>query len=228
MLVRILVVDDDRKVLGLVRDSLSLDGFKVDCAESGDLALQLMSKRLPDLLILDRTMPERSGMELCGLLRKDPKTAGLPILMLTAVSEVKKKVDALETGVDDYLTKPFHLSELKARVRALLRRKTPWLVQARPIEFKDLSLDPMNYKAYVQKRDVGLTKLEFEILYLLAVNAGNIIQRSYIESRALDIDYPTDSRSLDVHMSHIREKLGPGVSGRLETARGLGYVFSKD
>lgn len=213
----------------MVRETFEADpSFKVTCVETGEQALERLSKSEPDLMILDWNLPDRSGKDLCKLLRNNAATAGLPILMLTALTGVNERVDALDSGADDYVPKPFYVQELRARVHAILRRKSPWLVQGPVLEFKGLRIEPSNYRAYVQGKDIGLTKLEFEIFYLLAVNAGRLIQRRYIESRALEMEFPTDSRPLDVHMSRIREKLGARLAGRIETVRGVGYLFSPE
>jgi DNA-binding response OmpR family regulator len=225
MIIRLLVVDDEDDTRRLVAAAFKNDkGYQVAQAASADEALKLMSSDVPDLAILDYNMPGRDGRSLCRSIRQNPDTAPVAVLMLTAVDNLQKKVDTLESGADDYLTKPFQVLELKARVRALLRRKTPWLVQSRPLELGQFTIEPENFKVYVKGKDVPLTKVEFEILYLLAVNAGRLISRVYIANRVLDQEYSPQSRTLNVHMSNLREKLGP-AAGRIETERGLGYIF---
>lgn len=226
MIVRLLAVDDDRDTLRVVKESFEAESsFRVDVAENAAQALERMAKLMPDGLILDWKLPDRNGRDLCAQLRRDPKTTALPIVMLTGETGLREKVDALDTGADDYVPKPFKVLELKARVRAVLRRRVPWLVQSQVLEFEGLLIDPGNYKVFVQKKPVAMTKVEFEILYMLAVNPGKLIQRRYIEDRALDMDLPTDSRPLDTHMSHLREKLGAKIAKRIETVRGIGYIF---
>lgn len=226
MIVHVLIVDDDETHVAVVGDCLSREGYRVRRAGTAEEALEAIDKRLPDLLLLDWKLPDRDGVDICRMLRKDPQTAQLPIIMLTSLKALEKRVEGLDTGADDYLAKPFELPELMARVRAVLRRRTPWLLQAQPLELGTLRLEPFAYKAFVAGKDIRLTKVEFEILYLLVVHAGNIVQRRYIESRALDVDRPTDSRPLDAHFSRLREKLGPKLAVRIETARGLGYIFT--
>lgn len=226
MIVHALIVDDDETHAAVVKDALVREGFRVRCAGTVEEALAAIDKRLPDLLLLDWKLPDRDGIDVCRILRKDPQTAQLPIIMLTSLKALDKKVEGLDTGADDYLAKPFELQELRARIRAVLRRRTPWLLQAVPIELGTLRLEPFAYKAFVSDKDIRLTKVEFEILYLLIVHAGNIVQRRYIESRALDVDEPTDSRPLDPHFSRLREKLGPKLAACIETARGQGYLFT--
>ena len=224
MISNILIVDDVPANLQILCSILEREGYKVRPVTSGKLALQVVEKMKPDLILLDWKLPDRAGIDICRILRKDPQTAQLPIIMLTSLKALDKKVEGLDTGADDYLAKPFELPELNARIRAVLRRRTPWLLKAQPLELGTLRLEPFAYKAFVSDKDIRLTKVEFEILYLLVVHAGNIVQRRYIESRALDVDEPTDSRPLDPHFSRLREKLGP-ASKHLDTVRGVGYRF---
>lgn len=226
MIIHVMVVDDDEAHVAVVRDELVGEGYRVSCAGTAGEALAALDKRLPDILLLDWKLPDRAGVDVCRILRKDPQTAQLPIIMITSLKALDKKVEGLDTGADDYLPKPFELPELKARLRAVLRRRTPWLLQAQPLVVGDLRLEPFAYKAFVAGKDIRLTKVEFEILYLLVVHAGNIVRRRYIESRALDVDEPSDVRPLDPHFSRLRDKLGPKLAARIETARGLGYLFT--
>jgi DNA-binding response OmpR family regulator len=224
MIIRLLAVDDEKTVTDFVKQVfVTVPGYQVETSATGRGALDAVAKAQPDALILDWNMPDLSGLEVCRILRRDPKTAGLPILMLTSEGAITKKVNAMDVGADDYLTKPFHVEELKVRVKALIRRKLPWLVQSQPLQFGDLKLDPESLKATVKGKVADLTPMEFNILYVLAINAGHIVQRRYIELRVLgNEEY---SRSLDVHLSRIREKLGKEAK-RIETAKGLGYLFN--
>ncbi len=227
MIVQILIVDDDETHNAVVRAALAREkDYRVACVGTAREAKAVLAKRLPDLLLLDWKLPDGEGIDICRALRRDPESASLPIIMLTSMKAPDKKVAGLDTGADDYVAKPCDLAELKARVRAVLRRRLPWLIQSAPAQIGPLRLEPLAYKAFVDGKDVKLTKAEFEILYLLVANADRIVQRRYIESRALDADEPTDARALDVHLHHIREKLGPKVSKWIETSRGLGYIFS--
>jgi DNA-binding response OmpR family regulator len=227
VIVQLLAVDDDKTMLEMVKAAFVHErGYRVDTTTSGREGLKRAAAGDADLIILDWNLPDLSGFEICQILRRDVNTAGLPILMLTAEARMNKKVDAIEKGADDYLVKPFHVDELKVRVKAILRRRAPWLVQSQPLEFGDLRLDPSSLKASVGGKDAGLTPMEFNILYALAANAGRIVQRRFLELRILGKE--EFSRALDVHLSHVREKLGARHAKRIETAKGLGYLFSGD
>jgi two-component system phosphate regulon response regulator PhoB len=225
MNVNILAVDDEKEVLDFITAVFSGDPeVRVDTAASGREALDRIGRHPPDLVILDWRLPDMPGPEVCLKIRRDPKTAGLPVLMLTSEAELKRKVAALEGGADDYLVKPPHVAELKARVKALLRRKLPWLAPSRPLEFGGLKLEPEGLRVSLKGKDLGFTAMEFNILYMLASQPGHIVRRRALELRVLGAEEFT--RALDVHMSRIREKLGPLHAKRIETAKGLGYVFS--
>jgi len=225
MIIQLLAVDDEKDILDFIKAVFVHEsGYRVETAATGRRALELIAKGPPDLVILDWHLPDISGFEVCRILRRDPKTAGLPILMLTAEARMAKKVDALDKGADDYIVKPPHVDELKVRTKALIRRKLPWLVQSQPLAFGDLKLDPESLKAFVKGKDLDFTPMEFNILYALAVNAGHIVQRRYLELRVLGAEEFT--RALDVHLARIRSKLGPAHAKRIETAKGLGYLFN--
>lgn len=226
MVINILIVDDDAAHSDLVAEFLRHEGYKVSWESNAEKGLKAIAIRSPDLVLLDWRLPDREGPQVLEVLRRQPDTKDMPVIMLTNMKTTRSKVEGLETGADDYVTKPCELPELRARVRAVLRRRLPWLTLAQPLEAGELSLDPGAWIARVGGKDIGLTKIEFELLYLLVGHAGRIVQRRFIESRVLDVDLPEGSRTLDVHVSHIREKLGPKVGKRLETARGLGYIFS--
>lgn len=224
--VRLLAVDDDKDVLDFVASVFSTErGFTLETAGTGRRALDMIGKGAPDLVILDWKLPDLAGFDVCRILRRDPKTAGLPILMLTAEAAMSRKVAAIEEGADDYLIKPPNVGELRARVKALIRRKLPWVLPTRPLESEGLKLDPSGLKVTVKGKDLGFTEMEFNILYMLVAQAGTIVRRRAIEDRVMGAEEFT--RALDVHMSRIREKLGPAQAKRIETAKGLGYIFSE-
>lgn len=226
MVINLLIIDDDAAHSQLIAEALALDKYRVAMEKDAESGLKAVATNTPDLLLLDWKLPDRDGPQVLEILRRKPDTAQLPVIMLTSMKATKNKVEGLDTGADDYLTKPCELPELRARVRAVLRRRLPWLVQAAPLESGELTLDPAAMIASVNGKNIALTKIEFEMLYLFVANAGRIVQRRYIESRVMDVDLPTGSRTLDVHLSNIREKLGPKTAKRLETSRGLGYIFS--
>ncbi len=227
MIINLLAVDDDKTVTDFVKAIfLHVPGYRVETADTGRHALKMIGQTAPDALLLDWNLPDISGFEICQILRRDLKTRDLPILMLTAEARINKKVNALDQGADDYLVKPFNVEELKARTKALIRRKLPWLVQSQPLQFGDMEMDPAGLKVFIKGKDADFTPMEFNILYMLAINAGHVVQRRYIELRVLGKE--EFSRSLDVHLSRIREKLGPSHARRIETARGLGYVFTSE
>ncbi len=217
---RILVVDDDRQILNLMRRGLSFAGYAVDLAESGEHALELARERPPDLVILDIMLPGLDGLDVCRRLRAGDRE--LPILMLTAKGRVPDRVAGLDAGADDYLVKPFAFDELLARIRALLRRVSP-SDDAR-LRLADLTLDPATREVERGGRRIDLTAKEFELLELFLRNPRQVLSREVIFERVWGSDFLGGSNLIDVHVMRLRDKLEAGGEARLiHTIRGVGY-----
>lgn len=224
MSARILAVDDDRFLLENVARLLQLNGFEVDTASSGDEALRSLAVHLPDLALLDVSLPDFDGITLCRRIRTSHR---FPIIMLTARSESLDKVIGLEVGADDYLTKPFEPAELIARVRAQLRRSMEYAGASERdhIKIQDLEIDFGSRQARVSGRVIELTKREYELLAHLARNAGRVISRESLFERNWGFDIEFSSNSLDVHIYRLRKKIEPDPDRPtyVQTVRGYGY-----
>ncbi len=206
----------------LVR-ALTLEGYDVEAVGDGAKALDLVEANEPDVLILDVMMPNVDGLTVCRRLRA--RGAAFPILMLTARHEVADRVSGLDAGADDYVVKPFALDELGARLRALLRR-TSVSGSDEKLRAVDLVLDPMGRTAERNGRALSLTKTEFDLLELLMVNEGIVLERSTIYDRIWGFDFETSSRSLDVYIGYLRNKTeADGAPRVVHTVRGVGYVL---
>jgi two-component system response regulator MprA len=224
---RVLVVDDDPAVRDSLRRSLSFNGYEVDVAADGAEALARIGARQPDALVIDVMMPRLDGLDTTRALR----SAGndLPILVLTARDAVADRVDGLDAGADDYLTKPFALEELLARIRALLRRGPVGEQDAEPaatLQFADLSLDPATREVRRGARDISLTRTEFALLELFLRRPRRVLERPFILDEVWGIDFPTTANSLEVYIGYLRRKTeAAGEPRLLHTVRGVGYVL---
>jgi len=222
---RILVVEDDREIVDVLRRTLRADGFTVEGVEAGGAALELAPDFLPDLVILDLGLPDIDGEEVCRRLRLGQETARVPILMLTARTELDDRVSGLDSGADDYLTKPFEREEILARIRALLRRTPPR--GSAVLKVGDLRLAPDAREVSRDGRDIDLTKTEFELLEYLMRNERLVISRETLLEEVWEYDLASgDTNTLDVFISNLRRKLEEGGEPRmLHTKRGSGYVL---
>ena len=223
---RILVVDDEPDLLELVRVNLDQAGLRVETAESGREALELLHRAPPDLLILDLMLPDVSGTEICRRVRSDPDLSQLPIIMLTAKAEEVDRVVGLELGADDYVTKPFSPRELLLRVRAVLRRKQPQWASEEALEHDTLRLDPQRHRCFVDGAEIDLTAKEFSLLHVLMARRGRVLTRDQLLDQVWGSDIAVTSRTVDTHLKRLREKLGT-AGGLIETVRGVGYRFSE-
>lgn len=222
---RVLVVDDEPDLLELAQYNLEQNGYEVTCVASGEEALTQVRTHPPDVMILDVLLPGVDGIDVCKALKRDPQTAAVPILMLTARSEEADIVTGLEVGADDYLTKPFSPRVLLARVKAALRRKqTSQSSAAAVIARDDLVIYPGYYAVRVQDRSIRLTPTEFRILHLLAQRPGWVFTRYQIVDGVRGTDVSVTERSVDVHVAALRRKLG-SCGELVETIRGVGYRF---
>ena len=225
---RILLIDDDTRLTGMVRDYLQAAGLTVSVA--GDLAQgRLKLQHEPcDVLVLDLMLPEMDGFDVCRAIRRDPALAGLPILMLTARGDVMDRVIGLELGADDYLPKPFEPRELLARIKALLRRASPTGDEAL-LRFGRLEVDVNARQIRIEGRECDLTSYQFDILHVMAQSPGRVLSRDQIMDALRGHPIDAFDRSIDVHISRIRAAIedDPKNPRRILTVRGSGYVFAR-
>jgi two-component system response regulator MprA len=220
----LVIAEDDRAVRESVTRALELEGYEVEAVADGVAALEAASREGVDLLILDLGMPHIDGLTVCRRLR----SAGsrLPILVLTARTEVADRVSGLDAGADDYLPKPFSLDELLARLRSLLRRSTYDAEEPTEVTVEDLVIDEAARRAWRGEREMELTKTEFDLLQLLAHNAGVVLSHSTIYDRIWGYDFGPDSKALAVYIGYLRRKTEEGGEPRLiQTVRGVGYTL---
>jgi two-component system alkaline phosphatase synthesis response regulator PhoP len=225
---RILLVDDDRQIVRLLRAYLEKDGYRVLVAYDGAMALQLIRSERPDLVLLDLMLPDRDGWEVTRLVRGDPSLAATPIIMLTARVEDQDKIVGLEMGADDYVTKPFNPREVMARVRAVLRRAQGEPVSLKVIEAGPLRMDIERHEAQVNGQLLDLTPSEFSLLQALAEHPGRALTRLELIEKGLGYSYEGLERTVDSHIKNLRRKLdevgGAGLGSELvETVFGVGY-----
>lgn len=221
--VRILVIDDEEAIGNVIKDYLEAQGYEVFWAEDGLSAIDMFQRINPDLIILDLMLPGKSGFDVCKELRKD---SNVPVIMLTAKSDEIDRVLGLELGADDYVTKPFSLRELAARVKAVLRRVGKGVEDQRDV-FKvgDIAVDVEGHQVTVSGREVALTPTEFSILLFLAERPGRVASRLQLVNASLGEAYVGYERSIDTHVSNLRKKIedDPANPKRLQTVYGVGY-----
>ncbi len=228
---KILVIEDELSISTLLKFNLEKAGYSVTIALDGTEGFELAKKELPDLILLDLMLPGMDGMEICKTLRMEKNQT--PILMLTAKDEELDKILGLELGADDYLTKPFSPREVVARVRAILRRTKQTVahraeeVEEQIIECGPLQISPDKYEAVFKEKKLELTPKEFELLLYIAKNRGRVMTRDQLLNAVWNYDYVGDSRIVDVHISHLREKIEEDTKQPkyIKTVRGLGYKF---
>lgn len=220
----IVIVEDDDDIADSIRYNLEREGFRVRVAATGEDAINLILDRPPNLILLDLNLPHMSGFEMCRRLRAESTTARVPILMLTARTDESDKVLGLNLGADDYITKPFSMRELVARVRAVLRRADGAETDRPVYDNGVLVIDPSTFSVRCRGREVRLTRKEFSLLSELARNQGRVMTREVLLDRVWGLTYYGDSRTLDVHIRRLRQKLGdPSL---IETVTGIGYRLS--
>jgi two-component system response regulator MprA len=220
---RLLVVDDDRALRDVLRRALTLGGYDVRLAESGAEALADIAGAVPDAVVLDIGLPDIDGLEVCRLLRREGNR--VPVLMLTARDAVADRIDGLDAGADDYLVKPFDIDELKARLRALLRRAGG---DGGPdgLAFAELTLDPGRHGVVVGERFVELTRTEYQLIELLMLNPRRVLPHSLIYDRVWGYDFGPTSNALRVYVGYLRRKLeDAGARSLIHTVRGVGYAL---
>ncbi|MGP9801744.1 response regulator [Rheinheimera sp. NSM] len=223
-MLHILLIDDDVQLTALLAEYLQKDGFKVTSANNGAVGLEFCQQQMVDLVILDVMMPQLDGISVLKQLRRD---SNIPVIMLTARGEDLDKVIGLELGADDYIAKPCLPRELSARIKAILRRVQQNNSQTE-LQLGALRIKPVNRSVSLQQHNIELTGAEFSILYILAQNAGNIVSKIELSQQALGKPLGSYDRNIDVHISHIRQKLGKPPQGQqwITSVRGKGYQFT--
>jgi two-component system response regulator MprA len=221
--VRILVVDDDRALREALRRALTLADYEVQVAQDGERALELLAEAVPDAVVLDVGLPGIDGLETCRRVRLGSR---VPILILTARDAVADRIDGLDAGADDYMVKPFDVGELKARLRALLRRANPHGEDPDVLSFAEVRLDPDRHGAQVGESFVELTRTEYQLLELLMLNPRRVLSHSVIYDRVWGYDFGPASNALRVYVGYLRRKLeGAGARQLIQTVRGVGYAL---
>ena len=225
---KILLVEDEKTLAKALKFNLEKEGFRVEVAFDGEEALNAMSRKEPDLVILDLMLPKIDGYEVCRSIRR---SSDVPIIMLTARDEDIDKILGLELGADDYMTKPFNTRELLARIKAILRRTVQQAAAVRSfIKVGDLQIDVIKHKVTVKGREVALTSREYNLLSLLASNPGKVYSREELLEEIWGDDYSGDVRTVDVHIRHLREKIEefPAEPNIILTVWGAGYKFREE
>lgn len=225
---RVLVVDDEKLIVKGIRFSLEQDGMEVDCAYDGEEALDFARQNQYDMVLLDVMLPKMTGFEVCQQIRE---FSNVPIVMLTAKGEDMDKILGLEYGADDYITKPFNILEVKARIKAIMRRtnrKSNRQEESKVVERGDMRLDCEGRRVYIKEKEINLTAKEFELLELLIKNPGKVYDRENLLKMVWGSDYPGDVRTVDVHIRRLREKIEevPGEPAYVRTKWGVGYYFA--
>ena len=226
---KVLVVDDEKLIVKGIRFSLEQDGMEVTCAYDGEEALRLAQENKFDMILLDIMLPKMDGFEVCQAIRE---FSNMPIVMLTAKGDDMDKILGLEYGADDYITKPFNILEVKARIKAIMRRTAasePKEENSKVIESGDFKLDGESRRLFVQGREINLTAKEFDLLELLVMNPNKVYSRENLLNLVWGYEYPGDVRTVDVHVRRLREKSEPNPSEPkyVHTKWGVGYFYQK-
>lgn len=221
---KVAVIEDDPTILKVVTQSLESQGYMVETASEGREAVKLLDQIKPDLVILDWNLPEMNGLQICQFLRSRPSTSKVPVLMLTVYSELRHKVSAFDTGADDYLTKPFEVPELLARVNALLRRSEQTEDSMELVKLGNLELNTAKHRVTVDGREIKLRPKEFELLDMLLKSQGRVLTRQYLMERVWGYNPKlVTTRTVDSHMARLRGKLGSQMAKLIQTVPGFGY-----
>ena len=225
---KVLVVDDEKSIVKGIKFSLMQDGMEVDCAYDGEEALEKAKENQYDMILLDIMLPKLDGFEVCQKIRE---FSDVPIIMLTAKGDDMDKILGLEYGADDYITKPFNILEVKARIKAILRRNTKRVgEEEKPtvIEAQGMKIDVESRRVFVGEKEVNLTAKEFDLLEILAMHANKVYGRDKLLALVWGTDYPGDGRTVDVHIRRLREKIEehPGDPKYIHTKWGVGYFFA--
>ncbi|HOM42571.1 MAG TPA: response regulator transcription factor [Bacillota bacterium] len=231
---RILVIEDEVNIQELLKYNLEKNGYLVTIVGNGIDGLEEATANIPDLIILDLMLPGLDGLEICKRLRMQKRTKRVPIFMLTAKSEELDKILGLELGADDYITKPFSIKELIARIRAAMRRLddessvgSDEVEKNKILKARDIEIDREKYEVRKNNEKISMTLKEFELLKILVENKGKVLTRDFLLDRIWGYEYMGDTRTVDVHIRHVRQKLNndEGSGQMIETIRGVGYRF---
>jgi len=224
---KILVVDDEEHIQELIKFNLEKSGYKVICAGNGIDAIKLAKEQLPQLMLLDLMLPGMDGLDVCKEIRKDSNMSNMPIIMITAKGEEIDKIIGLELGADDYITKPFSIRELVARIKAILRRTTMQIVE-KTFKVGNLAIDFAKHEVIKSENKIDLTLKEFELLQILIKNKGRVMTRDFLLDKIWGYEYVGETRTVDVHIRHLRQKIEDDDKNPvyIQTIRGIGYRFN--
>lgn len=224
---KILIVDDEEHIVELIKYNLEADGFGVLTADNGIDALKIAKQELPQLVLLDIMLPGKNGNDVCKEIRRDAAISNMPVIMITAKGEEVDRILGLELGADDYITKPFSVRELVARVKAVLRRTTTENVE-NVFSFGTTTIDFLKHEVLKESKKVDLTLKEFELLQILVKNSGRVLTRDFLLDKIWGYEYIGETRTVDVHIRHLRKKIEDDDKNPkyIETIRGIGYRFN--
>ena len=226
MSANIYIVEDEEPIITLIKYNLEKEGYKVSYSDNGNDGIKGIKNSLPDLVLLDWMLPDFSGVKICKNLKKDIKFKNIPIIMLTAKGEEEDKIKGLNSGADDYITKPFSFPELLARVKALLRRSKPSVV-ADIVEFEDLKIDRMTRRVYRKKKEIHLGPKEYDLLNFFIKNPKRVYSREQILENVWSENINVENRTIDVHIRRLRQNINIiGVKELIRTVRSAGYSLS--
>jgi len=220
----ILVIDDDRNILAIIEMYLKKEGYEVVTCERGDTAIEAFRKAAPSLVVLDVMLPGMDGWEVLAKLREE---SAVPVIMLTAKGDTTDRIQGLDLGADDYMAKPFEAKELVARIKAVMRRSASAEEEKR-VAFQNLSISLDNYSVMLDGKQVEMPPKEIELLYFLASRPGKVFTREQLLEQVWGFDFFGDSRTVDVHVKRIREKLGERTEWQIKTVWGVGYKFETE
>ncbi|MBQ7864140.1 MAG: response regulator transcription factor [Lachnospiraceae bacterium] len=221
---KVLVVDDEKLIVKGIRFSLEQEGMQVDCAYDGQEALDMVKENTYDVILLDVMLPKFNGYEVCQQVRE---FSDVPIIMVTAKDDDMDKILGLEYGADDYITKPFNILEVKARIKAIMRRSSKKEEESKEATYGDLTIDCSSRRVYIEGNEVNLTAKEFDVLELLVFHPNKVYDRDALLDLVWGKDYPGDARTVDVHIRRLREKIekNPSEPKYVHTKWGVGYYF---
>ena len=220
----IVVIEDDKDVIDVLRYFLEKEDYRVHVAQDGLTGLELVAKIQPNLILLDLVLPRLGGIEVCKKLKSDPRLSDIPIIMVTAKGELGDKIEGLELGADDYVTKPFNPQEVIARVRANLRRREG--IPRKEFQYANIIVDTFKHEVLYEGKEVELTAKEFELLLYLIENKGRVLTRDMILNHVWGYDYFGTTRTVDVHVTHLRQKLSI-LADAITTVKPLGYKLKE-
>ncbi|MCP3979834.1 MAG: response regulator transcription factor [bacterium] len=228
-MIDVLIIEDDADIALSLKHYIERQGeFRVSVSGDGERGIEQARRDRPHLILLDLNLPGVDGMEVCRRLRDAPETESVPVIMLTARVDERDKLQGLELGADDYITKPFSVKEVVARVRAVLRRAPTADDASATLRLGGLELDPGSRRVHCNGAEVTLTRMEFDLLAELLNRRGRVLTREALLEQVWGYDHPGTTRTVDVHVRQLRKKLGPAVAARIETVIGVGYRMSDD